>query len=128
MLTAEDKVAIQELSSRYILATDSGDADARSGTFLPDGVFESSAGRLHGREAIAQQTREFSHPEESQHWILNYVIDGDTGVANATAYVALVHLSGQIRLIGRYYDVLHKVDGSWLFAHRRFEALTAGGQ
>jgi uncharacterized protein (TIGR02246 family) len=129
MLTAEDKVEIQELSSRYIFATDSGDADARSRTFLPDGVFETPKDRYEGREAIAEQTREFSRrePGESQHWVLNYVIDGDSKVAKASAYVAMVHRSGQIRVIGRYYDVLRKVDGGWLFASRRFEALTGVG-
>jgi hypothetical protein len=123
MLTAEDKIEIQELGSRYILATDSGDVDARSATFLPDGVFESSAGRLEGRDAIALQTRGFV-TGESQHWVMNLVIEGDASVATATAYVAMVHLSGEIRFIGRYDDVLHKVDGHWFYAHRRLEALT----
>jgi hypothetical protein len=131
MISFEDKIAIQELSARYVLAVDNGDGDGRAETFLPDGVFEGGGGRFEGRAAIAEQTnagrrnpqpnRWGALPGETQHWVQNYVIDGGADQATATAYVALVHVAGRILLVGRYYDTLRKVDGRWFFAVRRFE-------
>src|SRR4029077_2244426 len=115
-LSPDDKLEIQELSSRYVVATDSGDGDGRAATFLPDGVFEGMMGRLEGRHAIAEQINAGRRnpqpnswgalPGESQHWVFNYLVDGDRDEAKATAYIALVRCTGQILLVGRYTDRL----------------------
>jgi hypothetical protein len=137
-LTVADRLEIQELNGRFVVATDRGDGDGRAATFLPDGEFHGSAGVFRGREAIAAPINESwrsgkpnrwgALPQACQHWVLNLVLDGDGDEASATSYIALVQSGsegGRILLMGRYTDSLKKVDGSWYFQRRTFEAVTA---
>jgi SnoaL-like domain len=133
-LTVEDKFEIQELEARYARATDMGDGWRRAATFLPDGAFEGSAGRLIGREAIAKQTlddwsleepnRYGARRGETQHWIHNIVVAEDSDGATADAYFALLQRTddgARTLLLGHHHDILRKVGGRWFFAEKVFE-------
>jgi hypothetical protein len=50
---AEDRAEIQNLQARYMFALDFRDGTEYASTFTEDGIFDYTAGKIRGREAIA---------------------------------------------------------------------------
>lgn len=82
-LSAEDRLAIQELIARFYLAVDNGDAAGFAATFAEDGVFvvrrgdrDAPSEHLRGA-AIEQYGVRFSGPDRPRlkHFLGNYVIE-----------------------------------------------------
>lgn len=133
---ADDRAEIENLSNRYMVAVDAGDIETVMSTWAEDGVLEWVYGVEHGKAAIRKAmsgfggARRVEIPEgatsrpRTRHQIINHVIDVDGDKAKTIAYwFALTNNTPQkdVQLLyfGHYEDDLVRVNGKWLFKHRR---------
>ena len=117
LLSAADRLEIEELVYRYNHATDSGDGDARADLFTEDGVFVAAGRDDRGRDAIREGTRASGR----RHWVNNLVIDGQDDEATIACYLMLFDVQGRrMQITGRYRDTVQRVGGAWKFARREF--------
>jgi uncharacterized protein (TIGR02246 family) len=123
MLTAEDRVAIEQLCARYANAADTGDAAAWADCFTVDGRFV-SFGRTHaGREALMAVTEGSRNRPPGRHWIANLVVEATDYGASATAYLAWLHITKSpvtMPTTGIYRDELVRTPAGWRFRLREF--------
>lgn len=133
--TLIDRAEIQELVTRYVTALDGLDADAYEGVFTEDGEYDVTGNVYKGRAAIrkivtdlqASRARNDSAGTPSPrlyHVMANSSIEIlDATNARHQSYAQTVRLadSGQfvVGFMGRYEDVLVKVDGHWLIKSRK---------
>jgi hypothetical protein len=133
-LTADDRLAIQELCARACHTIDFDDAEGYAGLFLPDGVFQRRAAASAGGEIIfghhgQAQLMDFARQVTSwrkglaRHWTANIVVTPAPEGARADSYtMLLIHdpeaKSVGIGIAGRYQDVLAKTAGGWRFVSR----------
>lgn len=83
-LTAEDRLAIQELVATFYLAIDGGDPAGVAATFVPDGVLviregdeTSPSSRIAGTAEIEDAMRTYFRESEdppAKHFVSNFVI------------------------------------------------------
>ena len=133
---ADDRAEIENVSNKYMVAVDAGDIDTVMSTWAEDGVLEWVYGVEHGKEAIRKAmsgfggARRVEIPEGAtsrprvRHQIINHVIDVEGDTAHTTAYwFALTNNTPQkdvqLLYMGHYEDVLVRVNGKWLFKHRK---------
>lgn len=131
-----DRAEIEELVTRYVTALDTLDADAYEGVFTEDGVYELPGGVVHtGRAAIRkivtdlQAARDRNEAAGTPSPRLYHVMSNSTiEILDATharhqSYAQTVRAAdnGQfiVGFMGRYEDVLVKVDGRWLIRSRK---------
>ena len=124
-LSLEDREAIRDLFARQNLAYDRREAERTAAMFTEDGVLELSGDlRFEGREAIQNYMGRLLEVvgDDYRHWTNSMAIDGDGDEASVECYLVAFGMSdGSLRLAGRYFDRLRKIDGEWKFAHRRWE-------
>ena len=124
-LSLEDREAIRDLFARQNLAYDRREAEKTAAMFTQDGVLELSGDlRFEGREAIKSYMGRLLEVvgDDYRHWTNSMAIDGDGDEASVECYLVAFGMSdGSLRLAGRYFDRLRKIDGEWKFAHRRWE-------
>lgn len=147
---ADDRALIEDLQARYLFALDFQDPEAYAATFAEDGVLDYGAGKIRGREAIAemvagmragaerQRAEDTSgiRPARGRHNITNIVVDIDGDRATGTAYWFHIgndnpERGAQLNSFGHYEDEIVKVNGEWLFSLRKIyneqvEAWVAG--
>jgi hypothetical protein len=139
----DDRAAIVDLQSRYVVAMDYFDADGYAAVFAEDGVLDWAGGIVDGREAIrefmASGTYDLTQgapaaetpdgrnwPSTVRHLITNQVIDVDGNTAQAVTYWIQFNNNQDRRqvewmLFGSWYDEFVKIDGEWFFSlHRIF--------
>ena len=131
-LTLEDREAIRDLFARQNLAYDRREAERTAAMFTENGALElhgeDFALRFQGREAIEAYMRRLLNVtgDDYRHWTNSLAIEAVEGApdeARVECYIAAFGMSdGILRLAGRYFDQLRKVDGEWQFALRRYEA------
>jgi len=140
---ADDRAEIENISNKYMVAVDAGDIDTVISTWAEDGVLDWVGGVENGREAIRKAMSGFAGgrvvniPEgatsrpRTRHQIINHVIDVTGDTAKSTAYwFAFTNNTPQkdVQLLyfGHYEDELVRVNGKWLFKHRKVynESLT----
>jgi uncharacterized protein (TIGR02246 family) len=131
-----DRAEIEELVATYVHALDTLDADAYEGVFTEDGVYELPGGVVQmGRVAIrkivtdlqAARARNETAGTPSPrlyHVMANSSIEIlDATNARHQSYAQTVRAAdnGQfvVGFMGRYEDVLVKVDGRWLIKSRK---------
>lgn len=124
----EDKLAIQELISRYSHAIDSRDYDAWIDCFAEDGAFEGSrVGRFAGRAELKKFTEGFEARRDTmypnvRHCVMNTLTDVHGDQARSTSYLEVVITSeegAKFAFCGRYADTFVKVDGEWRIKERK---------
>ncbi|MYI82897.1 MAG: nuclear transport factor 2 family protein [Chloroflexi bacterium] len=128
-LTLEDREAIRDLFARQNLAYDRREAERTAAMFTEDGVLElmGSDLRFEGRDSIRSYMGRLLEVtgDDYRHWTNSLAIEAVEGApdeARVECYIAAFGMNdGTLRLAGRYFDHLRKVDGEWLFAHRRYE-------
>jgi uncharacterized protein (TIGR02246 family) len=125
-ITAEDRWEINDLYARYAFGWDEGDGDAWAAVFTADGIFHRpEAPPLVGRDALAAFVTERKDIQPGiRHFNTNLVVEVDGDVVRGTAYCFAPRIAdGQLRLraIGRYHDVLVRLDEGWRFAERRID-------
>ena len=96
---------------------------------LADDVVAQYAGapEIHGADALVRWIEEMCVDQGFQHHLINvYHVDLDGDEAHAVVY----HTSHQTRtndpdtvllIVGRYKDVLRRIDGRWLIVDKRME-------
>src|ERR1051326_1401009 len=130
-MTADDRLAIEDLYARICVALDTGDADGWTQLFTDDGQFTAASGVtsrgpaellafIRGRMA-ARDTEVIARP---QHWVSNLLLNGEPPAVRGFCYLLKVGHPrsggpGLIASVAVYRDVLRKVDGRWLVARRR---------
>ncbi len=128
-LSLEDREAIRDLFARQNLAYDRREAERTAAMFTEDGVLElmGSDLRFEGRDSIKSYMERLLEVtgDDYRHWTNSLAIEAVEGApdeARVECYIAAFGMNdGSLRLAGRYFDHLRKVDGEWLFAHRRYE-------
>jgi uncharacterized protein (TIGR02246 family) len=130
-----DRAEIQELVARYVTALDTLDADAYEGVFTEDGEYDVTGNIYRGRAAIrkivtdlqASRARNDAAGTPSPrlyHVMSNSSIEIlDASNARHQSYAQTVRLADNGQFVagfmGRYEDVLVKVDGRWLIKSRK---------
>ena len=118
-----EKFAITELMSRYCDRIDAKDPAGAAACFTEGGVGD-YWGEETGRAAItARLTGILARFQATSHHLTNVLIELNGERASAMSYVYAFHRkaadSSAMHVWGRWVDRLEKVDGQWLFAHRR---------
>ena len=130
-LTLEDREAIHDLFARQNLAYDRREPEKTANMYTENGVLEIDPGEsrpgdplvMKGRAAIEGYIRRLLAVTggDYRHWTNSIAIEGDGERAEAECYIAAWGMDdGVFRLAGRYFDTLRKVNGEWLFEHRRY--------
>jgi hypothetical protein len=137
----DDRAAIVDLQSRYVMAMDYFDADGYAAVFAEDGVLDWARGLVEGRDAIrefmasgtydltrgaaeAQTPDGKNWPSTVRHLITNQVVDIDGDTATALTYWIQFNNNAkrdqvEWMLFGSWYDEFKKIDGEWLFTLHR---------
>jgi len=130
---AADRLAIRELVEAYAHCADRRDANGQMSLFTPDTHFvvymnakdPTPSQELHSREALAPVFADLNKYAATMHFvgqstILTLTADRGTGEAYCLAHHLTIEGEKRQLMIAalRYYDMLVKVDGSWLFAER----------
>src|SRR5216684_243459 len=127
MSIVEDRLAINDLFVRYTTALDAGDVETIVGCFTEDGSLESpTVGTYTGRQAIRDFALRFARFKERgsqlRHVISNLAVQLNGDRATAMCYLLnVITRNGKSEMLapGRYECRLAKIDGEWLFKHRR---------
>jgi hypothetical protein len=117
-----EKLAIQELCSRYCQTIDAQDSEGWTRCFLPDGAFEFDGRVIRGCEALREYAEAHTRVLRGRHVTLNHLYDvsGDRATGCATTVVSIATGSGyKIMGQGVYHDNLAKVGNEWKIRHRR---------
>lgn len=121
MLSADDKIEIQELETRYYFTVDHGDLDGWVATFTKDGQFESPFGNASGTEELRKWIVGFhKHAIGNMHMWLNHLSEKDNDGVRSISYFQVIEIGNPPKLgaIGEYESQLRKEGGRWKFARR----------
>jgi len=138
-LTADDRLEIKQLVSRYAYALDTGSGNGYdyADLFAADGEFVGTRGVTRGRDALAALGRqgfvEGRKPANGVgHFIMNHVITPAPGGAAGKQYMVLVNIGengkpgGEFSSVGGHYeDAYVKTSTGWRFKRRQFIASAA---
>jgi uncharacterized protein (TIGR02246 family) len=116
-----EKLAIQELCSRYCHTIDAQDSEGWARCFTPDGVFEFDGHVVRGHDALREYAETHTRVMRARHMTLNHLYDvrGDQATGWATTVVSIATPSGyKIMGQGPYEDELVKVNGEWKIRRR----------
>ena len=125
-----ERQAIEEVLYRYASTIDQKDYPALRATFADDAVGQyGDAPEMHGADVIVKWIEEMCVDKAFQHHLINVYhvdLDLDAGEARTLTY----HTSHQIThddpdtvllIVGRYRDVVKRIDGRWRIADKRME-------
>jgi 3-phenylpropionate/cinnamic acid dioxygenase small subunit len=124
----EDRLAIEDLFTRYTTALDEGDVEGVVGCFTEDGRIDSPiVGRHEGRSQLRDFAEKTAEPirlrdARFRHVVTNLRIEAADGRARARCYLLdFVTIDGETKLLspGEYDCDLVKVGEEWLFTSRR---------
>jgi hypothetical protein len=134
-MTADDRLAVQDLLVRYSWALDTADVDAYADLFTADARLHISNTFTEGREAIREYIARFVDRPDwlgSQHYNGQIMFEeGDSERCALRCYCMIARRSADsgtivVRTLGTYRDVCVKSGGSWFFQQRTFEAWDEG--
>jgi hypothetical protein len=122
VLSAQDLLEIQMLSSQYAIAMDEGDAKTWIETWAKNGVWQGGLGRYEGLSRLCQLFSDLGERiKGKRHLMTNFVIDGAGDSASQKCYLVVVEIGQPARLVSTlvYNDKLQKIDGRWKFSDRQ---------
>ncbi len=107
----------------YTQALDDGRTDDVVATFCPDGAIELPGMGSHtGHDALRAAYTKWVPRRPQRHLVLNTVIgtwnDDEATAVSDVVFILLGNEGWDIKLVGRYSDVLHRDGASWRFHHR----------
>jgi hypothetical protein len=117
-----EKLAIQELCSRYCHTIDAQDSEGWAQCFVPDGAFEFDGHVVRGHPALREYADAHTRVLRGRHMTLNhlYEISSDRATGHATTVVSIATKGGfKIMGQGAYEDELVKLGGEWKIRYRR---------
>ncbi len=123
-----DKMAIKEVLARYALALDRGRVDDFVSIWTEDAVFELGGVKVAiGHKELGELCAAIDRLiPGAQHTTSNHVIEIDGDKAHSTCeWMGFISRPDQIHVAGQgfYEDDLVKVDGQWLLAYRKADAV-----
>ena len=119
-LSADDKIAIQELSSRLCEAWDAGDGAAFSATFTESGSIKiGQGGPVMGREELEAMVP-VPPSAGSRHYTSDHIVvwDGDVVIHDCQFFVTKIE-DGEVSIVrtAHHHALVQKTGGHWLFEH-----------
>lgn len=102
----------------YAQALDDGRTDDIVATFCEDGVCDIPGMGTHaGHDALRQAFTKWKPRQPQRHLVLNTVVtdwsDHEATATSDVVFLLLDETGWAIKLVGRYHDVLHHLDGAW---------------
>jgi hypothetical protein len=128
MLSAEDRLAIEDLYARSYWANDSGDAEGWIDTFHDGAVIFHDDRPVQGKDELRKYIRKRLDARAGQasslHFVTNLLLEGGSDIARGRCYflrLAKEASSGEwfIQTAGWYEDEIERVSGRWGFTSRR---------
>jgi len=121
-LTADDRLAMADLASRYNRAVDGGDGEGFANVFTDDAALDLAGNVVQGRAALAAFAGE---KRPTRHMTGNYLLEagGTPDEARGSSTVVVVNLGGPalgVLTAGIYEDEFRRVGGEWRIARRTF--------
>jgi hypothetical protein len=136
-LASADRLALEELYSKYCYFIDANDPEGWVSTWTPDGVFSRPAAGVNvgaaedrkGHEELKRQLLHWSDDQPAstdrprhQHWVNNIWFENITQTS-ATGHASLMVVESgnevaRVITMGTYTDDLVKIDERWLFKKR----------
>jgi hypothetical protein len=125
-LSADDKIAIQELSNTHVKYLDAHEVDAWAGLWLPEGKFIATYGTFTGHDEIKEFIRGHiaaGKEDGARHVLTNYVIEGDGDRATVYSLVVKIQVEKAPFIIatGVYNDVVVRTADGWRFESRQLD-------
>ena len=140
-LTAEDRLEIQELYSRYAWGIDLADADMAMSTFTQDCWFDHLwQGKVQGHEAILKNLQSLWNDRQSwwygrQHIMNTFIMEEreQPGELDVRCFFQIIQFQTDYRTnfvfgIGTRIDHLTKKEGPWRFQSLKVNAWTEADQ
>jgi 3-phenylpropionate/cinnamic acid dioxygenase small subunit len=122
----EDREQIRELYARYAIYVDNSQFEDWVNCFTADGVFESPLlGKHTGSDALRKFCASYKESwagAQVRHMMVNVSFDIHGDHAHGTCNLIYFHIKNnktELAAVGGYRDELRKVDGNWLFTHRK---------
>lgn len=118
----EDKLEIQELTSRYANAMDDTDLESWMATWDANGLWKGGLGEFQGADKLRELFAALGERiKNRRHVMTNFVIEGDGVRAEQRCYMLVFDRVSEARLIasGVYNDRLIKTGGAWKFLERQ---------
>ena len=127
IISAADKINIQELIAKYNQALDNKAIEEWTNTWSDDGVWSTPFGEAKGKTELkniaSQITNEFASGK--RHVSTNIIIEnGINNTASAQSYLIVIEAkrTPEVVATGTYIDTLKKdANNKWKFVHRRLE-------
>jgi ketosteroid isomerase-like protein len=127
IITADDKIIIQELIAKHNLALDNKNTDEWTNTWTDDGIWSTPFGEAKGKtelkNMINQVTNEFASGK--RHLSTNIIIeDAPNNTASAQSYLIVTEAKKTPEVVasGTYIDTLKKdANGKWKFLQRKLD-------
>jgi hypothetical protein len=125
-LSADDKIAIQELSNTHVKYLDAHEVDAWAGLWLPEGKFIATYGTFTCHDEIKEFIRGHiaaGKEDGARHVLSNYVIEGDGDRATVYSLVVKIQVEKAPFIIatGVYNDVVVRTADGWRFESRQLD-------
>lgn len=119
-----DRLAVQELVSRYAWALDTSDADLMASVFTPDGAFIGDLGTYTGHAQLRSWVESRSAAlRATQHFVSNVMLTFEGDVILERSACLIIGDGGSqsgVQSSGFYRGRVVRHDGAWLFAERSF--------
>jgi len=125
-LTADDRLEIHELYTRYSLAEEAADVDGVLAFFTEDGSVETPAVLFQGKEQLrkmilGQYTMFKKHNARHVNFSLTMSVEADRVRSQCSFFMVSFEDNPKIVATGCYNDILRKENGTWKFSHRKLE-------
>lgn len=119
-LTPQDKLEIQELSSKYAIAMDEGKLEDWMQTWAKNGIWEGGVGKFAGENLKDLLPTLGDRIRGKRHIMTNFVITGEGNFAEQKCYLLIIDIAKKAMPgTALYLDKLEKIDGNWLFVERK---------
>jgi SnoaL-like domain len=113
----------------YTQALDDGRTEDVVATFCPDGVVAIPGMGTHtGHEALREAYTKWAPRQPQRHLVLNTVVetwsDKEATATSDVVFLLLGDTGWEVKVVGRYQDVLHREGAAWRFHHRAASFVT----
>jgi hypothetical protein len=126
-LTADDRLEIHELYTRYSLAEEAGDVDGVLALFTEDCSVESPVMTFQGKEQLRKLTLGRSimlkkHNARQVNFSFTMTAEESDRVRSQGSFFVVSYIDNpKIVATGSYNDILSKENGLWKFTQRKIE-------
>lgn len=123
-LSAEDRFAIEDLLSSYVLSLDTDDVEAMASLFTEDGEFRTYGRVFAGRDQIRRMA---AGAPKGLHLGGRCLITPDADGARVRQQLAFFPADRSARRLAIYDDIVVRADGQWRFRVRHCRFLNDRG-